>query len=487
MVDNIEMIGNVGNYMDEHNVFSFQYGSGFVPADRFFTNTVPGLMGQQHWLSVQGYNVAMRGWNNLQCEELESDIKKNRLLPKLINKQCTMLYGHGPFIYKRAFIDNKIQKQWIEVPQVQEWLNSWDRNGMQCSYIDFAKSIIKNYYYYHDFFVMWRMAKGKLIGRMPIAGMETQENKYCRLATIRQDVATQLISYSDFGQIILGNWAYGAANFKVYPRLDLMEVDNINYAGISHHRDMSPGDVYGLNETHSGALPYIKASNDTPNYINAFLKNSLAAKIHVIIPNAWIEAKRAQITTLCEENKKREKLNQTLLTYNDIVIGTSFKESTLIQYMQSEMRKLSKYLSGVDNQGKAYASISFITGQQQKEQRWQIETVDLKYKEYIEALISYDKRADEVMLSSVGMDSSISAISKDGVISKSGADVYYNYLIYLMQLEPDDQKCSEPFNWALRLNFPDLYRQGYRFGYYRELPQRQEDISPNNRLNKQQV
>jgi hypothetical protein len=331
------------------------------------------------------------------------------------------------------------------------------------------------------------MAKGKLIGRMPIAGMETQENKYCRLATIRQDVATQLISYSDFGQIILGNWVYGAANFKVYPRLDLMEVDNINYAGISHHRDMSPGDVYGLNETHSGALPYIKASNDTPNYINAFLKNSLAAKIHIIIPNAWIEAKRAQITTLCEENKKREKLNQTLLTYNDIVIGTSFKESTLIQYMQSEMRKLSKYLSGVDNQGKAYASISFITGQQQKEQRWQIETVDLKYKEYIEALISYDKRADEVMLSSVGMDSSISAISKDGVISKSGADVYYNYLIYLMQLEPDDQKCSEPFNWALRLNFPDLYRQGYRFGYYRELPQRQEDISPNNRLNKQQV
>lgn len=87
----------------------------------------------------------------------------------------------------------------------------------------------------------------------------------------------------------------------------------------------------------------------------------------------------------------------------------------------------------------------------------------------------------------VGMDSSISSVSKDGVISKSGADVYYNYLIYLLTLTPDDEKCSEAFNMAIRVNWPELYAQGYRIGYYRETPSRQEEVSPDNRLNKQEV
>lgn len=486
MNDTIEMFGNMGHYLEENNVISFQLGNSFTPDDPVFNNNVIGALGHLQWLKVTGYSVASRGFNNLQCEEIESDIKKNRLLPKLINKQSTMLFGSGPAVYKRTMADGKISKTWVDLPNVTDWLESWDRNGMECSYIDFAKAIIKNYYYFHDFFVKWRMYNGKRLGMMPIAGMEVVDNKYCRLATIKQDVVTQLVNYKDFGQILVGNWAYGSANFQVYPKLDLFEVDNINYAGISHHRDMSPGDWYGLNETHSGALPYIKASNDNPIYINSFLKNSLAAKIHIIIPNAWIESKRAQIRQLCDENKKREKDKQTLLSFNEVNIGTTYKESSLIEFVQSELRKLSKYLSGAPNQGKAYASISFINGQDKVEQRWQIETVDLKYQEYINALIAYDKRADEVMLSSVGMDSSISAVSKDGVISKSGADVYYNYLIYLMQLGPDDQKCSEPFNWALRLNFPDLYKQGYRIGYYRDVPQRQEDLSSDQRLNKQQ-
>jgi hypothetical protein len=90
------------------------------------------------------------------------------------------------------------------------------------------------------------------------------------------------------------------------------------------------------------------------------------------------------------------------------------------------------------------------------------------------------------MLSAVGLDSSISSVTKDGVISKSGADVFYNYLIYLMSLTPDDETCSEPFNMALQINFPKLYAQGFRIGFYREMPSRQEEISVNNRLQNQQ-
>ena len=46
------------------------------------------------------------------------------------------------------------------------------------------------------------------------------------------------------------------------------------------------------------------------------------------------------------------------------------------------------------------------------EQSWKVETIDLKYKEYIEALISYDKRTEQALLSSVGLDAAISAVDK---------------------------------------------------------------------------
>lgn len=488
MNDTIQMVGNVGVYVNDDNIISFQMGNNpmdYMPTnDPLFTNKAHPF-GRIDWLSINGYNVASRGDNNTKCDEIESDIINNRLLPGLINKQVDMLYGQGPCIYQASFKEGKRVKVWCEEPSIQAWLESWESNGIDAGYKDFALSVIKNFYYFHDYFVKWRMSKGALFGYPSIAGMESLETKNCRLATDLKDVVTNLVNYSDFRYILVGNWLNGASKFSVYPKFNIREVSNYLYAAISHHRERAVGSYYGVNETHEGALEFIKGSNYTARYINSFLKNSLAAKIHIVVPNAWMEAKRKQIKALCDENKKRETNKDELLKYNGIEIGTSYSETFLIKAYNIELRKISAYLSGVDNQGKAYSTISFKTGNNEEE-RWKIETVDLKYKEYIDALISYDKRADAVLASSVGIDPSISGISQDGIISKSGADAYYNYLIYLMNLTPDDDKCAEPFNIALQINFPKLYASGYRIGFYREVPARQEDVSPKDRMNKQQ-
>lgn len=485
---NTQMIGNMGCYLDENNSFTFQLGTNPVSVadDEGFGKEEPETFRGIQWLHVKGYNVAARGYNNRECDELESDIKNNRLLPRLITKQVNMLYGSGPAIYKMVYRDGKKIKEWMEQPVIQEWLESWEENGVEMSHKDFALAIIKNYYYFRDFFVKWRMSLGAAFGAPPVVGLEVLETKYCRLATDKQDVATENIEYKDFRQILFGNWHYGAAKYKVYPKFDIRDVKNYKYAAVSHHREKSVGSFYGCNETHQGTRGFIKGSNQTADYINSFLRNSLAAKVHIVIPNAWIESKRKQITGICKENADRVKNGKKELLYNGIEVGTSFKESSLIQYMQTELRKLSKYLSGSGNQGKAYSSISFKTGQNGEEERWKIETVDLKYKEYISSLIEYDKRADEVLVASVGLDSSISSISKDGVISKSGADVYYNFLIYLMTLTPDDEKCTEAFNMAIKINFPKLYKEGYRIGFYRQTPSRQEEVSPKDRMENQE-
>lgn len=487
MTENIELYGNAGVYVNDGNVISFQIGEG----EQLFNLPSLGLpegeqlpLDRKVWLGVNGYQVCARGFRNAQCEEVTREIKQNRILPRLYRKQIKMLYGHGPMPYRNVLKEGKLRREYVSVPEVEQWFNSWESNGM-ASVKEFCKACINNYYYFGDFFVKWRMARGKRLGLIPVAGLEAMENTQCRLATTRQDMAHELIQYGDLHHIAVGHWTYGIGSYKIYPKFNLSEVDNYRFAAISHHRETSVDEFYGANETHQGSRPYIQGSNKTPVYINSFLRNSLAAKIHIIIPNSWVETKRNQITRLCEENKTRKAKKEELIKYNGLDIGTEMKESTLVKYIREELRKFSNYLSGEDNQGKAYSTFSFTDGQGH-EQQWKIETIDLKYKEYIDALISYDKRAEQALLASVGLDASISAIDKEGVISKSGSDAYYNYLIYIMSLTPEDEVCSEPLNWALQVNFPRLYAGGLRIGFYREVPQRQEDVAPKNRLNNQQ-
>lgn len=490
MKEEISFIGNMGQYLADGNVIQFQMGDSFRPNDML---AVPAMFRsdlEQTWYGVRGYQILARGVNDNECEEIERDIKQNRLLPQLLRKQRDILYGQGLAVYKRQLKDGKFVRVYQESPVIQQWLDSWESNGMECGYREVAKSIIKNYYYFSDFFIKWRMTRGHALGgtSMHVAGLEVMENRNCRLATRRTDTPFNVIPYKDMTHVAVGRFGYGSTQYQIYPRFTPATAGEVLFAGVSHHRDKSVGQIYGRNETFDGSRNYITGSNSTARYINSFLKNSLAAKIHIIIPDAWVEAKRKQIKAICDENRKRASRQpvEPPLLYNDIEVGTEYRESSFILYLQSELRKVGAYLSGEDNQGKAYATISFRPTGSSVAEEWKFENIDLKYKEYVDALIAYDRRADEALLSAVGMDSSISSVSKEGVISKSGSDVFYNYLIYLMGLNPHDEICAEPFNWALSLNFPDLYKEGLRLGFYRDTPSRQEDISPKDRLQNQQ-
>ena len=60
-----------------------------------------------------GYNIYARSDDNLQCEEIEYNIKRNKLRPCLIDKQVKFLYGQGPFgYYRKVSDDGKIVREW---------------------------------------------------------------------------------------------------------------------------------------------------------------------------------------------------------------------------------------------------------------------------------------------------------------------------------------------------------------------------------------
>ncbi|WP_052321163.1 hypothetical protein [Porphyromonas gingivalis] len=483
----IQQIGRFGVYSGDGDVIAFSIDG---LDDPVFSSAPPARSAgrkSDSYRRVGDFRLLCRGVDDRSCEEIESALKANRLMPSLISKQVRLLYGRGPRIYLRSGEDGEdgVNKNWVAQEQIQSWLESWQENGLDMSYTDFAASCIKSYYFFRDYFVKWRMSLSPGVGAAPrVAGLEFVDNRFCRLGTTKKESDRTPTSYSDFSVVAFGDFRQSSNTYKIYPLLRLKEVEKYKFAAISHHREGSPGEVYGLNEVYEGIKEFLKTSNELPIYVGSFLENALAAKVHVVIPNAWVEAKKAQIKAICKENEKRVKANLSPVSFEGINVGTEYKESDLAALIQNQLRQISRFLSGSRNQGKAFSSYSFMDSSG-NEQRWKIEEIDLKYKEYIEALDSHDKRIDEVLVSSVGLDPSISSISKPGMISKSGADTYYNLLLYLMTLTLDDEKCCEPFNLAIQINFPDLYKEGYRIGFFRPLPAKQSEVSPENRLSNQ--
>lgn len=479
-MNKFDLDGRYGYYQDDDNLISFQLGAedtqGIIDIDQFNTLNLPVLY------NVGPNKVLIKGVSNLLPDEIQQMVGGNRLLPELIEKQVRILYGHGPHVYKEAVEGNKIIRQWEDQKEIKAWLDSWKIRGLQDSVEDFYMKAIRDFYYFEDYWVKWNYNLARRTGgAMPIRGLEHQDNRRCRLATKKDiNMADDPID-QDFQTVIVGNWRYGnERKFKIFKRFSLGNPLQ-SAAAISYHRNASVGQIYGTNKFYAGIKDWLTGMNRNPKYINSFLKNSLSAKIHLIIPNAWLESIQLKIEQYCEENKVKKDDGAELLRLNGVDIGTEYRISTRDKVIAEEIKKLSKFLSGVENQGKLYSTYSYQTDEGNSVE-WKLEPIDLKYKEFMTSLTDYDKRGDEVLLSAKGLDASISSISKEGVISKSGSDLYYNYIIYMHNLMMAEIICNEAVNMAIRVNFPDLYKEGCRVGLYNEIPARQEDVAPGDRL-----
>lgn len=79
--NNLKMIGNHGLYLHENTVLSFQVGTdpvqSILPDDPGFNFDPALFLDQSHWQTINGYNIASRGYNDLKCQEVANDIKQN--------------------------------------------------------------------------------------------------------------------------------------------------------------------------------------------------------------------------------------------------------------------------------------------------------------------------------------------------------------------------------------------------------------------------
>jgi hypothetical protein len=447
---------------------------------------------EQATMKLEGFTIPLWGeGHNLYPQQVYSTTSENKLLPEVIQKQVKFLFGKGPRLYQEV-IRGEGEKQRrvripIERPDIHDWLESWEETGAE-PYWDYLKNLITDYYYVNTCVTRYNFSKARRLATQapagktrPILSLSYIGSDEARLAT-KTDATTKRIANKDCRHVILGDWMNpNRFDFEVYNRF--LPSDPFRYpTAIAFNCDKTfTKSIYALNNWFKGLYEWIKASNLSPKYLNSYLKNALNAHVHVIIPGTWYNKQRDILQQICQENQIGDAPVQQ--EYKDIKLindkgqPIAFYETMVDQIITNELKAITSMMTGEGkNQGKLWASTRWA-----KDDGWEFQEFPGKFKEYFDSVISLDKRADQVILAGKGIASSITNVENDGVISKSGSDVYYNYLIYVASLTLDEYFVLKEINRALHLNFPEAKKQGIKLGFWIDIPAKLQETTPSDR------
>jgi hypothetical protein len=436
--------------------------------------------------------------HNLYPQEVFSTITDNKLLPEVIEKQIKFLFGKGPRLYREIVKTDENSEHNtrrfripVEDSRIQDWLDSWEAQGFN-HYWEYLRNLIMDYYHVRTCVSKYNFTRARRLANSQLSTLNSQlANPVAALSYVGADEARLATTDKNFHKrirnsqcdyVIVGDWLNpGIENYEVFHRFNPAEPFKYPVS-IAFNADKTFTKwVYASNDWFRGLFEWIKASNLSPKYLNSYLKNALNAHVHVIIPNSWREGQKLILQEICNNNLMLPAGSAVVQTeykgvklLNDKNQPMRFYEGMVEQVLVNELRMLAKMMSGEGtNQGKLFATVKYGP------EGWQFEEFPGKFAEYFKSVIDYDKRADQVILAGKGISSSITNVENDGVISKSGSDVYYNYLIYIASLTLDEFFITKEINRAIALNFPD--KKDVKLGFWIDIPAKMQETTPADR------
>ncbi len=494
----IEQYGNQGIVFDESGgVITFEvqglqdkFGDFEKRVEEKKDSFYSRYMNEYSGIRIGDHIVPAWGDSNLYPQSVFSLISANKLIPQLIEKQAEYMFGKGPYLFREIVEGKEIIKEPVQDIEVEEWLKSWESNGLQ-PFEEYILQTIQEYYHVPAVASKFVFSRARRLSSMPnfrswslpVLGLDKPGLENIRLATKNIGVEKRF-RYNELEDVCVGDWLNPVRqNFEFYDKFDPANPFGSSTAYTFNRNKSFTKEVYPLNRWFEGSYDWIKGANLTPKFINSYLKNALNARIHVLIPGTWVDKHRDLLKGICDNNRAGEGLQ---LRYNGVWLvdvetnePLEYREIMIEELIQNKLREITNLMTGEGkNQGKLWASIKYNLGNTVEE--WEFKEIPSNYKDFIEALTTYDKRADQVVLAGVGINSSISNVEKDGVISKSGSDVFYNYMIYINSLAVPEYFICQDINRAIQLNFPG--KKNLKLGLYHRTPPKTSEISPNNRM-----
>ena len=153
----------------------------------------------------------------------------------------------------------------------------------------------------------------------------------------------------------------------------------------------------------------------------------------------------------------------------------------LLDYQKQFLEKISVVLSGDENTGKyLHTTKSFtVEGTNLIEHGWEIKVIDQNIKDFVAAQIAISERADHALSAGLNLHSALGNVSQSGK-SDSGSEQIYALKTFLQTgIDIPEMIIMKAINYSLKVNFPN---KKLKLGFYHETPEKEQDISPKNRL-----
>ncbi|EGK00453.1 hypothetical protein [Dysgonomonas gadei] len=439
-------------------------------------------------LNLGGYSVPIWGHYNLYPQEIFSMVSENKLLPEVIEKQVKFMFGKGPRLYREIITGEGEKQKRVRIPvedqRIQDWLDSWEEMGYQHLW-EYLKNIITDFYHVKTCVSKYNFNVSRRInGPLPIAALTYVGSDEARLA-MKGAKPNRSIKNEDCKYVIVGDWLnITASEYDVWHRFDPRTPLKYSPAISFTHDKTFTKWVYALNSCFKGLKEYLKASELAPKYLNSYLRNALNAHIHVQIPGSWYEQHKIILQQICSDNLMRTDVPLQTEYRGVKLVGDDgkalpFYESMMDELISCELRRITSLMSGEGkNQGKLYATTKW------GEEGWKFEEFPGKFKEFFDTVLKYEEYANKAILTGKGVPSSISNVDGSGIISKSGSEAYYNYLLYVMTLTLDEYFVLKDLNRAIHINFPHAKKEGIKAGFWIDIPAKLQETTPDERPEK---
>lgn len=380
-------------------------------------------------------------------------VQRNYIAPGLLKKKTSLLWGLGPTLYTESVEDNKRVRKWIQDVEIQSWLNDWD-------FESYLLQLCEDYQYVQGVFSKYEQSKGSRINRSFIKELTGIQPDKARLAS-RRDSATRKATH-----VITNDWSFESirsmTEYKVYPLFDFRNPFAKENSILYSNTYSFCTDYYTVPEIY-GSLEWLNRSSAVPLIFKAMSRNAINLKFHIQSPQSFWDDKRDKIKNQCT------------------IKGQTYNEQMLIDYQTEFLRKIADVLSGDENTGKYLHTMTHlhVDGVNIKEEGWKVEVIDQKVKDFVESQIKISARADYALSAGIGLHPSLGNVSEEGS-PKGGSEQYYALVNYLnTQVDIPEMVICKALNYAIRANFP---KKDVKIGFYHNVPEKQEDISPSDRL-----
>ena len=410
-------------------------------------------LGGENWdgdpVSVAGERVVPWGKDNNLPNAIRNLLERNNLGPGILDRKTGLLYGQGPALYRVAIEDNERVQHWVEDPEIQDWLESWDYRG-------FVRHALVEYTHLNGVFVKYRMGRGVRIGRPWVVGLDCLPSAFCRL--VWPDNDRRMLE--DVSQILVGDFdSFRSTTFRKFPVFDKWN-PSAHEAAIRYHSMRSFGrNMYAISCFY-GSVPWLENANDLPRIIRHLNENMIAAAYVVHSPGAYWDEKQRLLQELHPEWTE-EQIQREMSKLKDELTQT-----------------IADVMAGKANAGKFFSCVDF-TDDQGKPQSWKIEPIEMNIDKYIDAQAKISRIADSSTTSGFGLSPALSNIIIDGKSDSGSQMLYALKIFYGADTQIAEDIALEAVNDAIRINFPE--KKGVFLGLYRKVINKEDNVSAGDR------